>query len=149
MKIRSILLNLSEKNGLGNILDIIGSIYKDKSTELLKELDRIAKMIYDEDDNLEYEGLNRHVVSFCRLFEEKVGCDILSKDDMIEKAKEIDDIFEKSPEACFEWQKKHEAVKGLKRLVKRAVIGIIKEFGDREAFASEVIEYAESNYYKG
>ncbi|MCX7747337.1 MAG: type I restriction-modification system subunit M N-terminal domain-containing protein [Clostridia bacterium] len=63
--------------------------------------------------------------------------------------KRLCDVWEEeydNPNACYEWQKKEDAVRELKKEVKRKTIGVVK---DREGFSNKVIEYAKANYYKG
>lgn len=117
-----------------------------ETAEVIKKLDELARQINEEEELLEKNGLNRNANSFLHLLEETANYDVVSSDDLKEKAMEIDELFENNPNACYEWQKKEDAIRELKKEIKRKTIGVVK---DREGFANKVVEYAKVNYYKG
>ncbi len=117
-----------------------------ETAEVIKKLDELARQINEEEELLEKNGLNRNANSFLHLLEENANYEVVGNDDLKEKAMEIDELFENSPNACYEWQKKEDAIRELKKEIKRKTIGVVK---DREGFANKVVEYAKVNYYKG
>ena len=117
-----------------------------ETAEVIKKLDYIARQIIEQEDILEMNGLNRNANSFLTLLEEEAIYEVVTNEDLKEKAIEIDELFENDPNACYEWQKKEDSIRELKKKVKRATIGIVKE---KDAFANKVVEYAKVNYFKG
>jgi len=117
-----------------------------ETAEILKKLDELAKQINQEEHSEEQLGLNRNAKTFYKLIDEYITDGNLSEDDRKEKASEIDEIFVNDPNACYEWQKKEDSIRELKKRVKRATIGVVD---DKESFTNKVIEYAKVNYYKG
>jgi type I restriction enzyme R subunit len=111
----------------------------------IRRLDELAREIAKAEEGVEEEGLNRNAGSFMHLLEEDANFEVVSKDDLKEKAMEIDELFETNPNACYEWQKKDDSIRELKKEIKRKTIGVVK---DREGFVNKVIEYAKKNYFK-